>query len=110
MSSPRSASPQQHDGAAGYGSAFASARSAASSSASGRGKTLADARVSEELEIALDLALERFLYSDDQGGVLVEVSCRRGAGPSLRAAALVCGCGVWSCRRPAAGGRKDEGL
>ncbi|XP_048787874.1 3'-5' RNA helicase YTHDC2-like isoform X3 [Lagopus muta] len=66
MSSPRSASPQQHDGAAGYGSAFASARSAASSSASDRGKTLADARVSEELEIALDLALERFLYSDDQ--------------------------------------------
>ncbi|XP_052556919.1 3'-5' RNA helicase YTHDC2 isoform X1 [Tympanuchus pallidicinctus] len=66
MSSPRSASPQQHDGAAGYASAFASARSAASSSASGRGKTLADARVSEELEIALDLALERFLCSDDQ--------------------------------------------
>uniref|UniRef100_A0A8C3L563 RNA helicase n=1 Tax=Chrysolophus pictus TaxID=9089 RepID=A0A8C3L563_CHRPC len=70
MSSPSSASPQQHDGAAGDASASASApasaRSAASSSASGRGKTLADARVSEELEIALNLALERFWYSDDQ--------------------------------------------
>ena len=99
MSSPSSASPQQHDGAAGDASASASARSAASpsaafSSASGRGKTLANARASEELEIAVNLALERFWYSDDQGGVLrlVEASRPRGAVPGLRAAAFVCVC------------------
>ncbi|XP_025000689.1 3'-5' RNA helicase YTHDC2 isoform X2 [Gallus gallus] len=73
MSSPSSSSPQQHDGAAGNASASTSSRSAASPSAAsssasgrGRGKALADARVSEELEIALNLALERFWYSDDQ--------------------------------------------
>ncbi|XP_021236431.1 probable ATP-dependent RNA helicase YTHDC2 isoform X1 [Numida meleagris] len=73
MSSPSSASPQQLDGAAGDASASATACSAASpsavsSSASGRsrGKTLRDARVAEEVEIAVNLALERFWYSDDQ--------------------------------------------
>ncbi|XP_072216626.1 3'-5' RNA helicase YTHDC2 isoform X2 [Excalfactoria chinensis] len=71
MYAASSTSPQQHDGAAWDASAsacFAASRSAASSFSSGRGrgKTLADVRVSEEVEIAVNLALERFWYSDDQ--------------------------------------------
>ncbi|XP_015704895.1 3'-5' RNA helicase YTHDC2 isoform X2 [Coturnix japonica] len=71
MYSPGSTSPQQHDGAAWDGSAsacFAASPSAASSFSSGRGrgKGLEAVRVSEEVEIAVNLALERFWYSDDQ--------------------------------------------
>lgn len=111
MSSPSSSSPQQHDGAAGNASASTSSRSAASPSAAsssasgrGRGKALADARVSEELEIALNLALERFWYSDDQGGAAaqpralgwVAASCPRGAGAGLPVVALASRAGAMS--------------
>ncbi|OXB79486.1 UNVERIFIED_CONTAM: hypothetical protein H355_013882 [Colinus virginianus] len=66
---PRSAFPQQRDGAAGNARSSAPAfPSAVPSSASGRGrsKQLKGVRVAEHFEIALNLALEQFLRSDDQ--------------------------------------------
>ncbi|XP_040977056.1 3'-5' RNA helicase YTHDC2 isoform X8 [Aquila chrysaetos chrysaetos] len=65
MSRPSSVSSRQPGG----GSAAAAAASAAAASAgpaAGRGKRLKDIRVDEEVEIAVNLALERFRYGEEK--------------------------------------------
>ncbi|XP_074992779.1 3'-5' RNA helicase YTHDC2 isoform X3 [Calonectris borealis] len=66
MSRPSSVSPRQPGGGSGGSGAPAVAASADPAAGRGRGKGLKDIRVDEEVEIAVNLALERFRYGEEK--------------------------------------------
>ncbi|XP_054041564.1 3'-5' RNA helicase YTHDC2 isoform X2 [Rissa tridactyla] len=66
MSRPNSVSPRQPGAASGVSGNPAGAASAAPAAGRGRGKGLKDIRVDEEVEIAVNLALERFRYGEER--------------------------------------------
>lgn len=106
MSRPRNGPPRQHGaGTAGSGAPAAPGR--------GRGsKGLRDIRVDEEVEIAVNLALERFRYGEDTGEprggagrprALPEGAARRPRCPGAAAARAVRG---QRCHQPAVLGER----
>ncbi|XP_072716463.1 3'-5' RNA helicase YTHDC2 [Ciconia boyciana] len=66
MSRPSSVSPRQPGGGPGGSGTSAAAASAGPAAGRGRGKGLKDIRVDEEVEIAVNLALERFRYGEEK--------------------------------------------
>ncbi|KAM6329095.1 3'-5' RNA helicase YTHDC2 isoform 4-T4 [Alca torda] len=66
MSRPSSVSPRQPGGGSGVSGNPAGAASAAPAAGRGRGRGLKDIRVDEEVEIAVNLALERFRYGEEK--------------------------------------------
>ncbi|RMC01106.1 hypothetical protein DUI87_22372 [Hirundo rustica rustica] len=69
MSRPRNVPPRQHGG----GAASSGAPAAPGRGRGGRG--LRDIRVDEEVEIAVNLSLERFRYGEDAGHYLEDSGC-----------------------------------
>ncbi|XP_050768677.1 3'-5' RNA helicase YTHDC2 [Gymnogyps californianus] len=66
MSRPSSVSPRQPGGDSGGAGTPAATASAGPAAGRGRGKGLKDIRVDEEVEIAVNLALERFRYGEEK--------------------------------------------
>ncbi|GAB0205463.1 3'-5' RNA helicase YTHDC2 [Grus japonensis] len=66
MSRPSSVSPRQPGGGSGGSGTPAAAASVGPAAGRGRGKGLKDIRVDEEVEIAVNLALERFRYGEEK--------------------------------------------